>query len=90
MTGFRENDLTRKQQLFSTLRREILAARVAVKLDERMDREASPEVRTLARMKLPSIAKLNRADEETDLTTTGRTRKQQLCRTLRRETVLPA
>lgn len=53
----RGNDPTRKEQVFATLRREILAARLKVTLDEQLNRETSPTVRALAQMKLPPIVK---------------------------------
>ncbi|KQQ98411.1 hypothetical protein ASF72_18370 [Arthrobacter sp. Leaf141] len=43
-------------QVFATLRREILAARLKVTLDEQLRRETSPTVKRLAGMKLPPIA----------------------------------
>lgn len=43
----------RKQQMFERLRREILAARLKVTLDEQFKRETSPTVKALAGMKLP-------------------------------------
>jgi hypothetical protein len=43
-------------QVFATLRREILAARLKVTLDEQLHRETSPTVKRLAGMKLPPIA----------------------------------
>ncbi|WP_258804803.1 hypothetical protein [Pseudarthrobacter sp. NS4] len=53
----RGNDPTRKEQAFATLRREILAARLKVVLDEQLNRGTSPTVKALARMKLPSIVR---------------------------------
>lgn len=44
------------QQLRETLRREILAARLKVTLDEQLDRPTSAGVRSLAEMNLPPIA----------------------------------
>lgn len=43
----------RKRQLFDRLRREILAARLKVTLDEQLNRETSDTVKALAGMKLP-------------------------------------
>lgn len=57
MTDRRTYDLTRKEQVFATLRREILAARLKVTLDEQLHRETSPTVKHLTGMKLPPIAK---------------------------------
>ncbi|MGJ9426406.1 hypothetical protein ACHABX_11265 [Nesterenkonia halotolerans] len=42
-----------KEQMFDTLRREILAARLKITLDERQGRPTSPEVRDLAAMDMP-------------------------------------
>lgn len=47
----------RKEQVFRKLRREILAARLKVTLDEQLNRETSPTVKRLSEMKLPAIAK---------------------------------
>ena len=47
--------MSRKDQLFRTLRREILAARLKVTLDEQLGRETSETVRALAGMDLPSV-----------------------------------
>lgn len=46
-----------KDQLFDILRREILAARLKVTLDEQLNRETSDTVRRLANMKLPPIVR---------------------------------
>lgn len=43
----------RKDQVLDTLRREILAARLKVTLDEQLNRETSPTVQRLAGMRLP-------------------------------------
>jgi hypothetical protein len=48
-----------KDQVFATLRREILAARLKVTLDEQLNRETSPMVKRLARMKLPPIVSID-------------------------------
>ncbi|MGW6174344.1 hypothetical protein ACWF5H_12680 [Arthrobacter sp. NPDC055138] len=50
---------TNKERVFETLRREILAARLKVTLDEELDRQTSPTVKRLARMKLPPIVRSN-------------------------------
>lgn len=50
----------RKQQMFDRLRREILAARLKVTLDEQLKRETSPTVKALAGMKLPSTSRIYR------------------------------
>jgi hypothetical protein len=55
MTDRRTYDPERKDQVFDTLRREILAARLKVTLDEQLERETSPTVLRLSRMKLPPI-----------------------------------
>ncbi|WP_193342621.1 hypothetical protein [Pseudarthrobacter sp. AB1] len=46
-----------KDEVFATLRREILAARLKVTLDEQLNRETSPTVKSLAQMKLPPIVR---------------------------------
>jgi hypothetical protein len=48
-------DPATKDQVFATLRREILAARLKVTLDEQLGRETSRTVMRLAGMKLPPI-----------------------------------
>lgn len=50
---------TTKDQVFATLRREILAARLKVTLDEQLGRETSPTVIRLSNMKLPPIPALH-------------------------------
>lgn len=50
-------DPTNKEQVFATLRREILAARLKVTLDEQLGRATSPTVTRLSKMKLPPIAR---------------------------------
>lgn len=50
-------NLHRKDHIFSTLRREILAARLMVTLDGQLNRETSPTVKSLAGMKLPPIVR---------------------------------
>ena len=52
----------RKDQVFDTLRREILAARLKVTLDEQLKRETSPTVKRLSQMKLPPIVRPYPAD----------------------------
>ncbi|MBE1514311.1 hypothetical protein [Nesterenkonia halotolerans] len=42
-----------KAQMFVTLRREILAARLKITLDERQGRTTAPELRDLAAMDVP-------------------------------------
>lgn len=51
------DDPSRKEQVFATLRREILAARLKVTLDEQLNRKTSPTVKALAQMKLPPSAR---------------------------------
>lgn len=63
MTNRRKYDPKRKEQVFDTLRREILAARLKVTLDEQLGRTTSPTVRRLSKMKLPPIV---RAYDPTD------------------------
>lgn len=50
-------DPTRTNQVFAMLRREILAARLKVTLDNQLGRETSPTVIRLAKMKLPPMAR---------------------------------
>jgi hypothetical protein len=53
----------RKDQVFDTLRREILAARLKVTLDEQLHRETSETVKRLSEMKLPPISTSYEASE---------------------------
>ncbi|KIA72657.1 hypothetical protein ANMWB30_24250 [Arthrobacter sp. MWB30] len=53
--------------MFKKLRREILAARLKVTLDEQLNRKTSPTVRRLSEMKLPPIIKS--ADRAVDSST---------------------
>lgn len=57
MKKSRSYDPTNKEQVFATLRREILAARLKVTLDEQLGRLTSDTVKRLAGMKLPRIAR---------------------------------
>ncbi|WP_104086301.1 hypothetical protein [Arthrobacter sp. GMC3] len=57
MTNRRTYDPANKDQVFATLRHEILAARLKVALDERLRRETSPTVKRLANMKLPPMVR---------------------------------
>lgn len=57
VTAHRKSSLERRDQVFDTLRREILAARLKVTLDEQLNRDTSPTVKRLARMKLPPIVR---------------------------------
>jgi hypothetical protein len=50
-------DPARRDKIFAILRREILAARLKVTLDEQLGRETSPTVKHLAGMKLPPIGR---------------------------------
>jgi hypothetical protein len=47
----------RKDEVSGKLRREILAARLKVTLDEQLNRETSPTVKALAQMKMPPIVR---------------------------------
>ncbi|MGP0223236.1 MULTISPECIES: hypothetical protein [unclassified Paenarthrobacter] len=49
------SDKAHKDQVFRKLRREILAARLKVTLDEQLKRPTSPTVKKLSEMKLPAI-----------------------------------
>jgi hypothetical protein len=57
MANVRNYDPARKGEVFDTLRREILAARLKVTLDQELKRETSPTVKRLAGMKLPPIVR---------------------------------
>lgn len=57
MARTRKYKPTRKEQVFDTLRREILAARLKVTLDEQLNRPTSVTVKRLAMMKLPPMVK---------------------------------
>ncbi|WP_420178833.1 hypothetical protein [Paenarthrobacter sp. TA1.8] len=52
-----DRNRARKEQVFKKLRREILAARLKVTLDQQLNRETSPTVKRLSEMKLPPVAK---------------------------------
>ncbi len=68
------------------LRRKIRAARLKVTLDEQLGRKTSPEVRSLAGMKLPPLVRSNKP--LTEATAQGmfqRMSTDELLRTLRRE-----
>lgn len=53
----RAHDSTNKAQVLGQLRREILAARLKVVLDEQLGLETSPVVLRLYKMKVPPIAR---------------------------------
>ncbi|MDN3935688.1 hypothetical protein QWJ39_05110 [Arthrobacter sp. YD4] len=55
--AFKEFDHERQDEVFATLRREILAARLKVALDGQLGRETSPTVISLGAMKLPPLAR---------------------------------
>lgn len=55
----RAYDPENRDQVFDTLRREILAAQVKVTLDNELNRPTSDTVKRLAGMKLPPIVKMN-------------------------------
>lgn len=57
MTIQRKYDPRSKEQVFNTLRREILAARLKVTLDEQLGRTTSSTVKRLSKMKLPPIVR---------------------------------
>ncbi|MEV7132200.1 hypothetical protein AB0N24_04860 [Arthrobacter sp. NPDC093128] len=57
MTSRRKYDPRSKEQVFDTLRREILAARLKVTLDEQLGRTTSSTVKRLSKMKLPPIVR---------------------------------
>jgi hypothetical protein len=82
----RAYDPTNPGQVFATLRREILAARLKVTLDEQLHRPTSPKVKLLAQMKLPPLVmECPRVDGETKRRTYDPTNKDQVFATLRRE-----
>jgi aromatic ring-cleaving dioxygenase len=86
MTHRRTYDPTNRAQVFATLRREILAARLKVTLDEQLHRPTSPKVKLLAQMKLPPLAMpCQGVDGATKRRTYDPTNKDQLFATLRRE-----
>lgn len=58
---------TRKDQVFDTLRREILAARLKVTLDEQLGRSTSSTVKRLSNMKLPPIVRPEFVDVNQDM-----------------------
>ncbi|MDR6436870.1 hypothetical protein J2790_002013 [Paenarthrobacter nicotinovorans] len=66
-----DKNRARKEQVFKKLRREILAARLKVTLDEQLNRKTSPTVKRLSEMKLPPIARsvnvLNRNTPKVDI-----------------------
>lgn len=57
-----ESSAEHKRQLSDRLRREILAARLKVTLDEQLNRETSDIVNALASMKLPRVARVYGSD----------------------------
>lgn len=57
MKSRRTYDPSNKDQVFFTLRREILAARLKVTLDQELNRETSPTVKRLAQTTLPPIVR---------------------------------
>jgi hypothetical protein len=88
----RKSDLSNKEWVFGALRREILAARLKVTLDEQLGRESSPTVQRLSKMKLPPLVRQNRSFGEASEKEKGPhrrkydpTSKEQLFETLRRE-----
>lgn len=60
--------IDRKDEVFDVLRREILAARLKVTLDDELQRPTSMLVKQLAGMKLPPIIPTD-PDDEKPLTT---------------------
>lgn len=57
MTYRRTYDPTNREQVASTLRKEIRAARLKVTLDRKLGRETSPQVKLLAGLTLPPLAR---------------------------------
>lgn len=64
----RRYDADSKEAVFDTLRREILAARLKVTLDEQLNRKTSSTVKQLAQMKLPPIVRHSERVERTKVT----------------------
>lgn len=86
MTYRRRYDPTNRAQVFATLRREILAGRLKVTLDEQLNRPTSPKVKLLAQMKLPPLVMPSYpVDGEAKRRTYDATNKGQVFATLRRE-----
>ena len=86
MTVQRKYDPTRKDQVFNTLRRETLAARLKITLDEKLGEQTSETVKKLASMTLPPRIRGNRDDAELPGSRTyDRSRKDQVSGTLRLE-----
>ncbi|MCG2623000.1 hypothetical protein LVY72_13945 [Arthrobacter sp. I2-34] len=85
-TGRGSGDPATKDPGCGTRRREILAARLKVTLDELLGREPSPKVTRLSRMKLAPIAgRHQRVDEVTARRTYDPTDRDRVLSTLRRE-----
>jgi hypothetical protein len=86
MTYRRTYDPTNRAEVFATLRREILAARLKITLDEQLDRPTSPKVKLLAQMRLPPLVMpCPRVDGETKCRTYDPATKDRVFATLRRE-----
>ncbi|MGW6174345.1 hypothetical protein ACWF5H_12685 [Arthrobacter sp. NPDC055138] len=64
MTYRRNYDPTNREEVASTLRKEIRAARLKVTLDKKLGRETSPQVKLLAGMTLPPLVRGNRRSDE--------------------------
>lgn len=89
MAGQKTNDPAHKDQVFAILRREILAARLKVTLDEQLNRETSSIVKRLANMKLPPLNRHPQPDSDGQIDDGKKVfpspRKRQVLDTLRRE-----
>ena len=70
MPKIRRYSADSKDEIFDTLRREILAARLKVTLDEQLNRKTSSTVKQLAQMKLPPIVRLSEHGERAKVTET--------------------
>lgn len=81
-----ENSLTRKEQLFEMLRREIFAAQVKVALDRELGRPTSSKVKKLAAVKMPPRARSHKSSPRaSEQESVQETRKERLFEMLRRE-----
>lgn len=57
MTYRRTYDPTNREEVASTLRKEIRAARLKITLDKKLGRETSPQVKLLAGLTLPPLVR---------------------------------
>lgn len=77
MTYRKTYDPADREQVASTLRKEIRAARLKITLDKKLGRETSPQVKLLASLSLPPLVRTfhrsgdAKADEDGSVTTPG-------------------